>query len=132
MTSSTYAIAIGSNRRHRRHGAPERVVAAAIEALSGIGTVEAASRIVATPALGPAGRSFANAAVLLATELSPPALLARLKQMERAFGRRPGRRWGARVLDLDIILWSEGFWDGPGLTVPHPEFRARAFQTAAI
>ena len=60
-------------------------------------------------------------------ELDPAELLAELKALERAFGRRPGRRWGPRVLDLDIILWSEGAWAGPGLIVPHPEFRRRAF-----
>jgi 2-amino-4-hydroxy-6-hydroxymethyldihydropteridine diphosphokinase len=31
------------------------------------------------------------------------------------------------VLDLDIILWSEGSWAGPELIVPHPEFRRRFF-----
>ena len=127
MPISTYAIALGSNRRHHRHGAPDRVLAAAIEALRDLGEVEAVSPIIATPALGPAGRSFANAAVLLATELSPAALLARLKQIERRFGRRGGRRWGARVLDLDIILWSEGAFAEAGLTIPHPEFRNRSF-----
>jgi 2-amino-4-hydroxy-6-hydroxymethyldihydropteridine diphosphokinase len=127
VTRTSYAIAIGSNRRHHRHGAPDRVVQAAMTALGEFGEVEARSAILRTPALGPAGRSFANAAVLLATDLSPPDLLPRLKQLERAFGRRPGRRWGPRVLDLDIILWSGGFWAGDGLTVPHPEFRKRAF-----
>jgi 2-amino-4-hydroxy-6-hydroxymethyldihydropteridine diphosphokinase len=127
VTRTSYAIAIGSNRRHHRHGGPDRVVHAAMTALAEFGEVEARSAILRTPALGPAGRSFANAAVLLATDLPPPALLAQLKQLEREFGRRPGRRWGPRVLDLDIILWSGGFWAGDGLTVPHPEFRKRAF-----
>uniref|UniRef100_UPI0015771B8A 2-amino-4-hydroxy-6- hydroxymethyldihydropteridine diphosphokinase n=1 Tax=Sphingomonas bacterium TaxID=1895847 RepID=UPI0015771B8A len=45
----------------------------------------------------------------------------------RAFGRRRGRRWGARVLDLDIVLWSGGSWRSPGLTIPHPAFRDRRF-----
>ena len=31
------------------------------------------------------------------------------------------------MLDLDIILWSEGAWEGAGLTVPHPAFRDRGF-----
>ncbi|MEA3011156.1 MAG: 2-amino-4-hydroxy-6-hydroxymethyldihydropteridine diphosphokinase [Sphingomonadales bacterium] len=80
-----------------------------------------------TPALGPAGRGFANAVALVESDLSPPDLLDRLKQVERDFGRRAGRRWGPRVLDLDIILWSQGAWAGDGLTVPHPEFRIRDF-----
>jgi 2-amino-4-hydroxy-6-hydroxymethyldihydropteridine diphosphokinase len=90
------------------------------------------SSVHVTPALGPAGRSFANAAALIESDLDPPALLARLKQVERDFGRRRGRRWGPRVLDLDIILWSEGAWATGGLIVPHPEFRNRAFVLAPL
>ena len=127
MPSTSYAIALGSNRRHGRHGSPAGVIRAAVEALATIGSVEAASTIRATPALGPAGRGFANAVVLLTTELMPDELLAELKRIEQRFGRRRGRRWGSRVLDLDIILWSEGFWGGPGPTIPHPEMRRRRF-----
>jgi len=127
MSKTSYAIALGSNRRHGRHGAPARVVAAAIVALGELGRIEQVSAIRATPALGPAGRGFANAAVLLRSELDPDDLLDGMKRIEREFGRRPGRRWGARVLDLDIILWSEGAWSGAGLTVPHPEYRNRRF-----
>mgnify|MGYP006173209437 CR=1 FL=1 len=127
MAETSYAIALGSNRPHGRHGAPKEVVRAAIGALGALGRVEAVSTIRATPALGPAGRSFANAVAILAADLMPDALLAALKRIEREFGRRGGRRWGPRVLDLDIILWSEGAWGGPGPVVPHPEFRRRGF-----
>ena len=127
MTGTSYAIAIGSNRRHHRHGSPAGVVAAAIAALRQIGEVRAISATIATPALGPAGRSFANAALLLQSNLAPPALLSHLKALERSFGRRSGRRWGPRVLDLDIILWSGGSWSDKALTIPHAEFRTRAF-----
>jgi 2-amino-4-hydroxy-6-hydroxymethyldihydropteridine diphosphokinase len=92
-----------------------------------LGTVEQVSPIHRTPALGPAGRSFANAAALLASDLDPPALLAALKAVERRFGRRGGRRWGARVLDLDIILWSEGRFAGAHLRIPHPQMGRRSF-----
>jgi len=54
-------------------------------------------------------------------------MLARLKAIERAFGRRPGRRWGDRVLDLDIIGWSGGIWASRGLSIPHAAFRERGF-----
>jgi 2-amino-4-hydroxy-6-hydroxymethyldihydropteridine diphosphokinase len=120
--SFLYAIALGSNRRGR-HGSPAETVRAAAGAI-GAGRLSA---VRATPALGSAGRAFANAAAILESELDPPALLARLKQVERDFGRRPGRRWAPRVLDLDIILWSGGAWTGDGLVVPHPEFRTRRF-----
>ena len=119
---TSYALALGSNRRSR-HGSPAETVAAAAAALG----VERLSRIRTTRAVGPAGRAFANAAAILRSALDPPELLDQLKALERRFGRRPGRRWGPRVLDLDIILWSEGSWAGPGLIVPHPEYRGRAF-----
>jgi len=124
MAKTSYAIALGSNRRHGRHGAPAGVLRAAVAALDG---VRAVSTIRATPALGPAGRGFANAVAIVDSDLPPDALLGELKALERAFGRRGGRRWGPRVLDLDIILWSGGAWGGPGPIIPHPEYRRRAF-----
>ncbi|HYI64177.1 MAG TPA: 2-amino-4-hydroxy-6-hydroxymethyldihydropteridine diphosphokinase [Allosphingosinicella sp.] len=127
MARTSYAIALGSNRRSR-HGSPAATLRAAIAELGG-GRVSA---IRATPALGPAGRGFANAVALIESELAPDALLAELKALERAFGRRAGRRWGPRVLDLDIILWSQGAWGGPGPIVPHPAFRDRLFVLAPL
>jgi 2-amino-4-hydroxy-6-hydroxymethyldihydropteridine diphosphokinase len=38
-----------------------------------------------------------------------------------------GQRWRARVLDLDILLWSEGAFEGPGLCIPHIDFAERRF-----
>jgi 2-amino-4-hydroxy-6-hydroxymethyldihydropteridine diphosphokinase len=122
MAVTSYAIALGSNRRSRR-GSPAATVRAAAQALG----VETLSTIRSTRAVGPAGRGFANAAAVLRSDLDPPELLAALKALERRFGRRRGRRWGARVLDLDIVLWSEGSWADGALAIPHPEFRVRAF-----
>ena len=127
MATTSYAIALGSNRRHGRYGAPRRVITAAAAAVARLGTVERLSSVRPTAAIGPAGRAFANAVLILATDLGPAELLAALKQIERNFGRRPGRRWGPRVLDLDIILWSGGCWADKGLIVPHPGMRDRRF-----
>jgi 2-amino-4-hydroxy-6-hydroxymethyldihydropteridine diphosphokinase len=124
-----YLVALGSNRRHYRHGAPECVLRAAFQALDRKGLkLKAASPIFATAPLGPSRRRFANAAALVKTKLAPDALLAHLQAIERRFGRRRvGQRWGPRVLDLDIVLWSGGAWSSRGLTVPHPAFRMRVF-----
>jgi len=131
MRPYRYAIALGSNRRHGRHGAPADVVRAATAVLESAGlALIAESPVIATPALGPAGRGFANAAIIVETLLEPPALLALLKAIEAAFGRRRGRRWGARVLDLDIVLWSEGRWPrygGRRLIIPHRSLETRDF-----
>jgi 2-amino-4-hydroxy-6-hydroxymethyldihydropteridine diphosphokinase len=122
MGKTSYALALGSNRRSR-HGAPAATVAAALAQLE----PQTVSRVRATPALGPAGRSFANAAAIVVTDLAPDDLLRRVKGIERAFGRRGGRKWGPRVLDIDLILWSGGAWAEDGLVLPHPEMRKRRF-----
>lgn len=123
MTTTTYAIALGANVRGR-HGPPERTLLTALQAVDG---VTVASPVERSVPMGPSKRRYANAAALIATSESPPELLARLKAIERAFGRRRGQLWGARVLDLDIVLWSGGAWSSTGLTIPHAAFRTRRF-----
>ncbi|WP_068076044.1 2-amino-4-hydroxy-6-hydroxymethyldihydropteridine diphosphokinase [Novosphingobium lentum] len=124
-----YLIALGSNVRHPRHGLPPRVLAAALAALEHGGlVVERVGPIIASAPLGPSRRCYANGAAVIATDRDPPALLALLQQTEAAFGRRRrGRRWSARVLDLDIVLWSGGSWQSRSLSIPHPAFRQRRF-----
>jgi 2-amino-4-hydroxy-6-hydroxymethyldihydropteridine diphosphokinase len=124
VEGATYLIALGSNRPGR-HGSPVRILRAAAGALPG--RVTALSPVIASDPVGPSIRRYANAALILVTPLDPPALLAELKRIERAFGRRRGRRWGARTLDLDIVLWSGRRWTSDGLTIPHPAFRSRDF-----
>ena len=132
MTSATplplYAIGLGSNRRHVRFGDPRRVLLAALAALESddIEPVDA-SPIVASAPIGPSRRRYANAVALVASPLSPPEMLDRLKAIEFAFGRRRGQRWSARTLDLDRLLWSEGAWSDAALTVPHAAMTVRDF-----
>ena len=122
-----YAIAIGSNRRHIRYGAPTAVVGGAIAALDAAFTLFAASPLLINPAIGGGGREFANGAALVESRLAPAAMLAAVKAIERDFGRRPGKRWGARVLDLDLIAWSGGRVTTRGLVIPHPRLAGRDF-----
>lgn len=128
MATASYVIGIGSNRRHGRHGAPAGIVSAAIAAIAAQDLrIEARSRTRRSAALGPSSRDFANAAILARSDLSPPALLALLKRIECDFGRRRGQRWGARVLDLDILAWSGGTWRSRTLTIPHVALAERMF-----
>ncbi|MFM5932215.1 MAG: 2-amino-4-hydroxy-6-hydroxymethyldihydropteridine diphosphokinase [Novosphingobium sp.] len=124
-----YLIALGSNQRHPRLGDPRRVLDAALVALDVQGiTRVAASPIVPSAPVGPSQRRYANAAALVESRLDPPQMLARLQAVEALFGRkRQGQPWRARVLDLDIVLWSGGAYSVPGLTVPHVHFRDRTF-----
>jgi 2-amino-4-hydroxy-6-hydroxymethyldihydropteridine diphosphokinase len=122
-----YAIAIGSNRRHIRHGRPAGVVEAAIAELDRAFDLFDASPIILNKAVGGAGRDFANAVALVESPLEPPAMLATLKALERDFGRRQGKRWGARVLDLDLVAWDGPPFHSRSLTIPHPRLKDRDF-----
>lgn len=122
-----YAIAVGSNRSHGRHGRPAQVVNAAIAELDRLFDLFSASPILLNPASGGAGRDFANAVALVESPLEPSAMLRAVKQLEYRFGRRPGRRWAARVLDLDLLLWSGGQHRSPHLRIPHERLPERSF-----
>ncbi len=126
MANSTYLIALGGNV-FGPWGRPKQL----LQRFAGA-TVLASSAIYKTVPLGHGRRRYANAVALIETDLAPPALLAHLKAIERAHGRRPGRRWGSRPLDLDIIGWSGGVWRSRTLTIPHPTFRERRFVLAPL
>ena len=123
----TYLIALGSNIRHVDFGNPRQVVDAAMTVVGLLGDNPLLSDIIESKALGPSRRRYANAAMILDSDLAPDIMLDALQSIERAWGVRRGQRWSARVLDLDIILWTGGIHAGPNLSIPHPRFRERAF-----
>ncbi|NMN03083.1 MULTISPECIES: 2-amino-4-hydroxy-6-hydroxymethyldihydropteridine diphosphokinase [unclassified Novosphingobium] len=126
-----YLIALGSNVRHARHGAPAQVLRAAARALDDAGLVlQALSPIIASAPVGPSRRRYANACAVITTPLEPAQVLARLQALEHSFGRvRRGAPWRARTLDLDIVLWSGGALADihANLVIPHPACRQRPF-----
>lgn len=126
-TSHIYALALGSNRPLSAGRTPARLLAEAAALIGAEARLVAVSPIFTTSPLGPSARLFANAALLVESALPPPAMLARLQGIEARLGRRRYRRWGARSMDIDIILWSGGCWRSGVLVVPHPAFRGRAF-----
>jgi len=116
-------VGLGSNLGERR-----ATLSAAVQACASLGRVGGVSALYATaPVGGPRQPEYLNAALLLGTDLDPPQLLERLRQLEMAAGRERGECWGPRTLDLDI-LWIRGqIWRGPTLSVPHPRLTERAF-----
>jgi 2-amino-4-hydroxy-6-hydroxymethyldihydropteridine diphosphokinase len=72
--------------------------------------------------------SFLNACCLGSTRLEPLELLQALQSIEARAGRTAsGPRYGPRALDLDLLLYGGLIIDQPGLTIPHPRLRERAF-----
>lgn len=70
---------------------------------------------------------FLNAVCAGETELAPHALLDFVKAIERELGRTEGARWGPRVIDLDILFYSNLVLSDDRLTIPHPRLHERRF-----
>lgn len=130
MTSSIhlYVLSLGSNRPLSARLPPHAILLSAITVLERDGhEVRSAAPLLNTAPLGPSRRRYINSAVVIASHLKPDALLDTLHAIESQFGRRRARRWGARTLDIDIILWSGGRWESRDLHIPHQAFRERDF-----
>jgi len=119
-------IGIGSNLGDRR--------ANHVEAIERVGQIPdtkvvRASSLYESEPLGNAKTWFVNSAIEIETELGAEALLKRLKAIEDAMGRKrvKGKRWGSRIIDLDILLSENEVVDKRTLKVPHKEMHKRRF-----
>jgi 2-amino-4-hydroxy-6-hydroxymethyldihydropteridine diphosphokinase len=70
---------------------------------------------------------FMNMAVQIETTLKPHDFLRLLKDIENELGRQESRRWGPRVIDLDILLFNELVLNEKDLQIPHPYLHEREF-----
>ena len=119
-------IGIGSNlgdRKANTHAAIDRV-----SKLTATRIVRASSLYESEP-LGDAKTWFVNSVIEIETEFPPDELLKRLKAIEKAMGRKrvKGKRWGSRVIDLDILLCDQEVVEKRTLKIPHPEMHKRRF-----
>jgi 2-amino-4-hydroxy-6-hydroxymethyldihydropteridine diphosphokinase len=115
-------------------GARRALLRCALELLAGQPglRVLARSSVYETPAVGPPQPDYLNAAVGVSWVGSAPGLLALTRQVELLLGRERRVRWGARTIDLDLLLWSEGPVRTPELEVPHPRLAERNFALAPL
>jgi dihydroneopterin aldolase/2-amino-4-hydroxy-6-hydroxymethyldihydropteridine diphosphokinase len=127
-------VALGTNLGDRL--ATLRGAVDALDAVPGL-TVQVVSPMVETdPVGGPEQPDYLNAVLVATTSLTPSDLLAELHNVEAGYGRSREVRWGARTLDLDLIVFgragsdAEVVSDDPVLTLPHPRAHERAFVLA--
>ncbi|WP_020159137.1 2-amino-4-hydroxy-6-hydroxymethyldihydropteridine diphosphokinase [Methylobacter marinus] len=119
-------IGLGSNLEN-----PAEQINSAHAAIAGLNDVEelAFSSLYHSPPMGPQDQpDYINAVMAIATNLPAMDLLRSLQHIEHEHGRvRKGERWGARTLDLDLLIYGEQQIDLPELTVPHVGVAERAF-----
>ncbi|WP_316765439.1 2-amino-4-hydroxy-6-hydroxymethyldihydropteridine diphosphokinase [Pedobacter frigiditerrae] len=94
-----------------------------------VGEIKSKSSIYETAAWGKTDQpGFLNLAVEIETSLTPLALLKTVLKIEESLGRVREERWGARLIDIDIILYgSEIISITDELQIPHPEMENRKF-----
>lgn len=116
-------IGLGSNIGDRR-----RNLERAARELARLGRELKTSSLYETEPVGVEDQPwFLNAVASLETDLWPRQLVRKLKQIEDRLGRVPGRRFGPRVIDLDLLLYGDLEIDVPTLAVPHPRLHLRRF-----
>ncbi|WP_310487635.1 2-amino-4-hydroxy-6-hydroxymethyldihydropteridine diphosphokinase [Chamaesiphon sp. VAR_69_metabat_338] len=118
------AIGLGSNLGDRL-----AILTGAIERLKMRPQIEllAVSSWYRTAPIGPPQPDYLNGCATIETSLTPLELLNVLQSIEAEFGRVRQEVWGARTLDLDLLLCGDWIIDSPTLQVPHPYICDRAF-----
>jgi len=130
-------IGLGSNLESPQWGPPVQVLAAALRQLECAGVRLAGCSPWYRSAPVPASDQpwFINGVARIETALAPQALLALLHRIEARLGRRRGVRWGARIIDLDLLAYGGRVITGcsaDGLVLPHPRLHERAFVLAPL
>lgn len=118
-------IGLGSNL-----GEPILNIGSARRAIASLPDVEeiAFSPLYSSRPVGPQDQpDYVNAVMHIKTQLSASDLLKQLQRIENEHGRVRSVRWGARTLDLDVLLYDRQIINQPDLIVPHPEMPNRAF-----
>ena len=124
---NTAYIALGANLGDRRSNLQSAL--AALNASQGIEMLRV-SEMIETEPEGVANQDrYLNAAASLATSLSPVQLLKVMLEIEISHGRDRSKekRWGPRLLDLDLLMYEDLIINQRGLTLPHPRMHNRAF-----
>ena len=126
-------VALGSNIAGP-WGTPHETIARALKELNRFPLrLRRASQLLITKPFGVVNQpDFVNAVASIDTALPPEALLRKLHRLERAAGRKRGRRWGPRTLDLDLLDYHGLQHHQKGtvqkaLVLPHPGIAERIF-----
>ncbi|MFQ5715894.1 MAG: 2-amino-4-hydroxy-6-hydroxymethyldihydropteridine diphosphokinase, partial [Nitrospinales bacterium] len=118
MTETAY-IGIGSNLNHPHENCKQAVVR--LNAHPNV-EVKSESSLYQTEPLGIKEQDwFVNAVIEVATGLDAEELLTALLEIERAMGRVRQKKWGPRIIDLDILFYGNRIINTTRLKIPHPE-----------
>ena len=123
-------LLIGGNQGDRE----AKLAAARAHISAAAGPIRHASSLYETAPWGKTDQGwFLNQALAVETESEPMTLLKTLLKIEETMGRRRSEKYGARLIDIDILFFNdaivaiEAIGGDPGLIIPHPEIPNRRF-----
>jgi 2-amino-4-hydroxy-6-hydroxymethyldihydropteridine diphosphokinase len=70
---------------------------------------------------------YLNQAVQIETNYEPLELLSGCLTIEKKMGRARDEKWGARLIDIDIIYFNDQILNSPDLIIPHARMAERKF-----
>lgn len=93
-----------------------------------IGKIQSASSVYETAPWGVLDQpAFLNQILIVTTGLVPEDVLRMVLEIEHELGRVRYERWGARVIDIDMLYYQDMIMDSARLTLPHPRLHERRF-----
>ncbi|GAB3505623.1 2-amino-4-hydroxy-6-hydroxymethyldihydropteridine diphosphokinase [Emticicia fontis] len=117
-------LGLGSNLGNRQ----ENLDLACLRISENIGAILAQSSIYETAAWGVTEQDdFLNQVICITTEFEAPALLTKILAVEQSMGRIREVKWGARIIDIDMLYYNDNIIKLDNLTVPHPFIQERRF-----
>ncbi len=121
-------LGVGTNLGDRKAN-----LIAAQTAVSQFTIIQKTSRVYETKPWGLVDQpDFLNQVWEATTSLTPLDLLRQLKMVETMLGRKPSVRYGPRLIDIDILLYSNLMFKSNELVIPHPHISERAFVLAPL
>jgi 2-amino-4-hydroxy-6-hydroxymethyldihydropteridine diphosphokinase len=120
----TVYLLLGSNLGNREEILEKAIVLLRTE----VGGIKAQSQYYHTAPWGVTNQpDFINLALAISTSLSPLEVIQKTQSIENQLGRVRKEKWGARLIDIDIIFYGTEILDLPNLKVPHPLMQERDF-----
>ncbi|MBL7871605.1 MAG: 2-amino-4-hydroxy-6-hydroxymethyldihydropteridine diphosphokinase [Cyclobacteriaceae bacterium] len=129
MNSSSVILLLGGNLGDRK----ANLKTAACEIQKTIGAITVHSSLYESEAWGKMNQpDYLNQVLLVSTTLSPQEVLHQALKIEFNLGRIRMEKWGARVIDIDLLYFGDKVINSPSLVVPHPGIAMRRFVLAPL
>jgi len=76
--------------------------------------------------------AFINNVIEVVSFHNPHVILSSIEKIEYSMGRKKTRKWGERIIDIDILFYEDRILESTKLMIPHPFIQERIFVLAPM